>query len=197
LFVKRRSHVNYGFEDVLLTTDRLELRPFGLEDVDDYFEYASDAEMSLYTVVPSPFTRRRAEEDVAGSVLNLGKNTPNFAIVRDTRVIGDVWLDINRESRVGEIGFSIARTHWGDGMAAEATSAVIEWGFTTERLVKISSGSDPQNRRALARVKGLGEAGDDQRGRAPQPRREVTETGSTMPCTAFSQTSGSRRPRLG
>jgi RimJ/RimL family protein N-acetyltransferase len=112
--------------------------------------------MSLYTVVPSPFTRRRAEEDVAGSVLNLGKNTPNFAIVRDTRMIGDVWLDINRESRVGEIGFSIARTHWGDGMAAEATSAVIEWGFTTERLVKISSGSDPQNRRALRVLEKLG-----------------------------------------
>jgi [ribosomal protein S5]-alanine N-acetyltransferase len=141
--------VNYGFENVLLTTDRLELRPFGLGDVDDYFEYTSDAEMSLYTVAPSPFTRRRAEEDVAGSILNLGKTTPNFAVVQDARVIGDVWLDMNRESRVGEIGFSIARKHWGDGLAGEAAAAVIEWGFTTERLAKISSGSDPRNKRAL------------------------------------------------
>jgi len=59
--------VNYGFEDVLLTTDRFELRPFGLEDVDEYFDYASDAEMSLYTGTPSPFTRRRAEEGVRRS----------------------------------------------------------------------------------------------------------------------------------
>ncbi len=78
--------------------------------------------MSLYTVAPSPFTRRKAEENLAGSILNLGQSTPNFAVVQDTRVIGDVWIDINRGNRVGEIGFSIARKHWRDGLASEDAS---------------------------------------------------------------------------
>ena len=148
--------MEYGLEDVLLTTGRLELRPFCIEDVDDYFEYASDAEMSLYTLAPSPFTRRRAEEDVAGSILNVGKNTPSFAVVQDSRMIGDVWLDINRESRVGEIGFDIARRHWGEGLAAEAAAAVIEWGFANERLAKITASSDPRHKRALRVLEKLG-----------------------------------------
>lgn len=58
--------MDYGFEDALLNTDRLELRPFGFGDVDDYLAHASDKETSEYLVVPEPFTRRRAEEDVAG-----------------------------------------------------------------------------------------------------------------------------------
>ncbi len=140
--------MEYGFEDVLITTDRLELRPFCLEDVDDYFEYTSDAEMSVYTVAPSPFTRRRSEEDVVGSILNLGKSTPNFAVLQDTRVIGDVWLDINQGSRAGEIGFSVAKIHWGEWLASEAAVAVVEWNFTSGRLAKISARSDPRNRRA-------------------------------------------------
>ena len=47
LFVKRKSHVIYGFEDVLITTNKLELSPFGLENIDDYSEYARDSEDEL------------------------------------------------------------------------------------------------------------------------------------------------------
>ena len=147
--------MEYGFEEVLLSTDRLELRPFDFGDVDDYFGYAKDAEMSQYVVKPEPFTRRRAEEDVAGSILNLEKKTPNFAVVLDGRVIGDVWLDINQENEVGEIGFSIARAHWGNGLATEASAGVIEWGFKTERLAKISARSDPLDKRAMRVVEKL------------------------------------------
>ena len=47
LFVKRKSHVIYGFEDVLITTNKLELSPFGLENIDDCLEYARDSEDEL------------------------------------------------------------------------------------------------------------------------------------------------------
>ena len=141
--------MEYGFEEVLLSTQRLDLRPFGFGDVDDYFGYANDVEMSRYVVAPEPFTRRRAEEDVAGSILHLEKRTPNFAVVLNGSVFGDLWLNISQEREVGEIGFSIARANWGSGLATEAAAAVMEWGFETERLAKISARSDPRNKRAL------------------------------------------------
>ena len=118
--------MTYGFEGVLLTTERLELRPFEFRDVDDYFGYANDTEISQYMAAPQPFTRRRTEEDVAGSILNLEKRTPNFAVVLDGSVVGDLWLDINRGIEVGAIGFSIARAHWGNGLATEAAASVME-----------------------------------------------------------------------
>ena len=148
--------MEYGFEEILLKTDRLELRPFDFGDVGDYFGYASDADMNQFLVSPEPFTRRRAEEDVAESMLNLEKKTPNFAVVLDSSVIGDLWLDISRGSQVGEIGFSIARAHWGKGLATEASAAVLEWGFKTESLAKISASSDPRNKRAMRVMEKLG-----------------------------------------
>ena len=131
---------------------------------------------------------------MAGSVLNLGQNTPNFAVVQDSRVIGDVWLDINRESQVGEIGFSIARKHWGDGLAAEAAAAVIEWGFTNERLAKISARSDPRDRRALRVLEKLAMT---QEGVLRSQGMRGAEKGSITPSTACSNTSGPMRTRLG
>ena len=148
--------MEHGFEEVPLNTDRLELRPFGFTDVDDYFGYASDPGMSEYVITPEPFTRRRAEEDVAGSIVNIGRRTPAFVVVLDARVIGDVWLDLNRETMVGELGFTIVKDHWGKGFAAEASSAVIDWGFKAERLAKISARSDPRNKRALRVLEKLG-----------------------------------------
>ena len=156
IVVERRPNVTYGFEGVLLTTERLELRPFEFGDVDDYFGYANDTEISRYMAAPQPFTRRRAEEDVAGSILNLEKRTPNFAVVLDGSVVGDLWLDINRGSEVGAIGFSIARAHWGNGLATEAAASAMEWGFKTEHLAKIAGRSDPRNRRALRVLEKLG-----------------------------------------
>ena len=93
---------------------------------------------------------------MAGSILNLEKRTPNFAVVLDGTVIGDVWLDINRENEAGEIGFSIARAHWGNGLATEASAAVMDWGFKTERLAKMAARSDPLHKRALRVLEKLG-----------------------------------------
>ncbi len=156
IFWEKETNVEYGFEPVLLSTDRLELRPFDFGGVDDYYGYAKDADMSQYVYKPEPFTRRRAEEDVAGSILNLAKTTPNFAVVLDGSVIGDLWLRFNRENEVGELGFSIAKSHWGKGLASEASAAVIEWGFETEPLAKITARSDPRNKRALRVMEKLG-----------------------------------------
>ena len=36
--------MEYEFEEVLLRTDRLDLRPFGFGDVDDYLAYAKDCQ---------------------------------------------------------------------------------------------------------------------------------------------------------
>ena len=141
--------MEYGFDGVELRTERLVLRPFSFEDVDQYFEYVRDPEVSRYLVTPIPYTRRRAEEDVAGSILNLEARTPNFAVVLGDGLIGDLWLDINRENGVGELGFAIARGHWGKGLATEASTALIDWGFSTQSLAKIGARSDPRNRAAL------------------------------------------------
>ena len=145
--------MEYGFDGVELKTERLMLRPFGFRDVDDYFAYASDLKMSRHTTTPEPFTWRRAEEEVAGSIVSIGRRTANFVVVLDGTVIGDVWLDLDREAGVGTLGFAIAKEHWGKGFATEPSSAVVDCGLKSEGLAKIASRTDPRNK-AARRVMG-------------------------------------------
>ena len=144
---------------VELSTERLLLRPFATTDVDDYYEYAAEPEGSRYVTRPQPFTRRRAEEDVAGSILNSWETLPSFVVVLANKVIGDVYLNIRRwngASGVGDLGFFMAKSLWGKGLATEAATATVDLGFREYGLEKITAHSDPRNAAALRVVEKVG-----------------------------------------
>ena len=84
-------------DKVELKTERLVLRPFRLEDVDDVYVYAKDPEWDRYLLlpVPQPYTRRNAEEFIARQVLASWSTDPHFAIVLNSAVVGGVGLSIN------------------------------------------------------------------------------------------------------
>ena len=110
-----------------LKTERLLLRPFRLEDVDDVFEYARDPEWARYlSRVPQPYTRRAAEVTVSRSVLESWETHPTWAIVLNQKVIGGIVLMINLQNEIGELGYELSRDHWGKGPMSEAARAVID-----------------------------------------------------------------------
>jgi RimJ/RimL family protein N-acetyltransferase len=116
---------------VELRTERLLLRPLRLTDADDVYAYASDAEWSAnIPQVPYPYERRHAEEFVARIVPSDWE--PSFALEFEGRVIGTVEVHINALNLVAELGYSVARAHWGKGFATEAARAVI--GYLFEHL---------------------------------------------------------------
>ena len=141
-----------------LTTRRLLLRPFGPGDVDDVFEYARDPEWAQYILdrVPQPYTRRNAEEFIAGQMMAPPDRRVSWAIVLDGACIGGINLTVNSQHETGEIGFGLARVHWGRGLMPEAASAVIDWGFRSRGLAKISSLADVRNRRSWQVMEKLG-----------------------------------------
>jgi len=137
-------------ERVELETERLLLRPFRLEDVDDVFEYASDPEWASFlpSTVPQPYTRKDAEEFVARGVLTDRETSPNWAIVLDGKVIGSIQLRIEPSDERGWLGYAIGKIHWGKGIMPEAVRAVVEWGFLERFLAKIYSWADASNTRS-------------------------------------------------
>ena len=127
-----------------LKTERLLLRPFRLEDVEDVLEYAKDPEWSRYNH-EVPFTRRNAEEFLARSVLTSWETNPAFAIEHDSKVIGEAVLWIRQPDEIAELGYNIARARWGKGLAPEAASAVVDCGFTKYELAKVYAKADVRN----------------------------------------------------
>ena len=140
----------------LIETERLVLRPVALQDVEDVLAFATDAEWARYLPVPQPYTRRDAEEFVAGQLLIEREKNPSWAIVCDGVVIGGINLRLDVENHACELGYSVARKHWGQGLATEAARAVIDAAFQADKtLHKVRAMADVRNgasQRVMAKV---------------------------------------------
>lgn len=113
----------------IIETKRLVLRPYRFEDVEDVLSYATDEEWSKFLPVPRPYLRMDAIQFLARMALLDRLVHPAWAIAIDQQVVGGVNIRFDLQNRVGEMGWSIARPLWGQGLTTEAAIAVIETAF--------------------------------------------------------------------
>lgn len=123
---------------VVLTTERLILRPWRESDLDDFYEYASvDGVGQMAGWKP----HRNAEE--SRRILNrFIQHNETFAIEFDGKVIGSLGIEAYYEENYPELaalqgrelGFVLSKAYWGQGLMPEAVQAVIDWLFHTVGL---------------------------------------------------------------
>lgn len=143
-------------DKVELKTERLLLRPFTFSDVADVVAYANDDQWGRYFALPYPYATRDGEEFVARHLLRSWDTEPGFAITLDGRVIGSTGLRVNASERVAEVGYALAREHWGKGLTPEAVAAVITWVFPTYDLDKVFARGDSRNLQSQRVMEKLG-----------------------------------------
>lgn len=131
----------------IIPTARLELRPWRLGDVDDVYSYAQDEEWSRYLrSLRRPYSRGDAERFIARQLLLDRATRPGWAVSLDGQVIGGINLRVKAEHRLGEMGYSIARSQWNRGFCTEAANAVVNAAFTTlPGLNRIRAMADVRN----------------------------------------------------
>ena len=140
-----------------IETERLKLRLFSIEDVEDVFSYASDPQWARFLPVPQPYTKADAENFVAGQVSRDRKTGAIWAIEHAGSVIGGVDIRFDFENRVGEMGYSLARHFWGRGLTTEAVGAVIDAAFSAyPELNRIQASADQRNVGSLRVMEKLG-----------------------------------------
>jgi RimJ/RimL family protein N-acetyltransferase len=133
----------------VLETDRLLLRRFTLDDVDDLMGIFSDPETMRYFAA----TKNREETSawIAWSIRSYSENGYGLwaAIRKDTmRFTGQCGLLVQRNvdgCDELEIGYSFLRQEWNHGLATEAAVACRDFGFTTLNRTHLVSLIDPQN----------------------------------------------------
>lgn len=129
----------------IIETDRLLLRPFRLDDVDEVLDYARDPEWARF-IGSAPYEREDAERAVAKQILMDRRSQPNWAFVFEETVIGGLTMFLDFEHRSAEIGYSVGRRHWNKGFCTEAVRAVITVAFSNHRdLNRIHAKTDPAN----------------------------------------------------
>ena len=141
----------------LIETDRLKLRLHSLKDVEDVLAYATDADWARYLPVPQPYTRADAENFLAGLLSQDRKKPVPWAIEHAGSAIGGTNIRFDFENHVGTLGYSVARRHWGKGLATEAVGAVIDESFSTyPDLNRIQASADERNAGSLRVMEKLG-----------------------------------------
>lgn len=105
-------------------SERLLLRPPWPEDWNQVFGgIADEGVVRNLASAPWPYTSQHARDFVA---LPVDPRFPRFLIARagDAAIVGGIGIDA-REGEV-ELGYWIARAHWGQGYATEAGRAVLD-----------------------------------------------------------------------
>jgi len=153
---------NIDLTTITLESDRLILSPLTLLDEDDLLEYQSDPETVRY--IPWPVrsriqVREALEKAVAPRTFEVSGDYLLFAwrLKSSGKVIGQSNISIQSvEHQSGEIGWVVHPEFHGQGYAKEATSAVIDFAFTTAELRRLVAYMDQRNEASAHLARSLG-----------------------------------------
>ena len=134
--------------DFLLETERLRLRPYTRDDLDDLASIVGDAVTMRY--YPRPFSRedasswiernlRRYTDD--GHGLWAMVSTASDEFVGNSGLVKQ-WVDGREEV---EVGWLVARRWWNQGFATEAATACRDYGFDVLGMDRLISMIRPEN----------------------------------------------------
>ena len=131
-----------------IETDRLLLRPFAPDDLDDFALLCADPEVMRFIGDGKPQSRERAE--IRFNALIKHWNDHGFAPFAVTTKTGSEFagfcglqhLDNTPEI---EVGYRLAKRFWGMGLATEAARASLRFGFEELALDRIVAVVQPEN----------------------------------------------------
>ena len=140
-------NANFKLNGLILQTERLVLRPFTFDDLQDFFNYASVdgvGEMAGWAHHQDIETSKRI-------LSNFIAEDKTFAIVlkKTNKVIGSIGIEkYGLEEKLTEfdgyqgreIGYVLAKEHWGKGLMPEAVKAVINHLFNVVNLDFLTCG---------------------------------------------------------
>ncbi|SBT41022.1 GNAT family N-acetyltransferase [Micromonospora auratinigra] len=117
-----------------IRTARLTLRPVTLDDLDDVHAYQRRSDVVRWMRGAGPRTREQSRASVramaAEDALRAEGDCLTLAIATGAGVIGTVELVWrSRPDRTAELGYVLHPDHGGRGLATEAATALLDWGF--------------------------------------------------------------------
>jgi len=148
--------------DFPITTERLVLRLFTMDDLDAVHAWQALPEVARY-LYWSARTREETRASLAAKVAvpwptRVGESFTLAVQRRDTgEVIGEVHVEwLHEEWRQGEFGFVFHPGHGGRGFATEAAEVALRLGFTNLGLHRIIGRCDGRNTPSIKLMERLG-----------------------------------------
>ncbi|MEW6196409.1 MAG: GNAT family protein [Bacteroidota bacterium] len=133
----------------VLETERLILRGFNENDLDDIFEYASQPQVTIFL----PWKTHETKNDTI-DFLKMSKemfekqDNIDFAIElkSEKKLVGGISIrKWNDENKCADIGYVLSPKYWNQGIITEAIKRVIKFGFDELKLNRVEAHCDENN----------------------------------------------------
>lgn len=139
--------------NVVLHTDRLILRPFTLNDLDDFYEYASMDGVGQ----PAGWLPHQDKEESLTVLQRFVEEKKTFALELDGKVVGSLGIEEYDEEQLTEfrdklgreIGYVLSKPYWGRGLMTEAVKSAVGYLFNELGLDFIVCGHFTDNPRSM------------------------------------------------
>lgn len=148
-----------SYEEVVLRGSQVHLRPFQMQDAEDWFAVVSDPDVT--TFLPwEPAVSVDAVRHYLSDQLGRRKRGDSlaFAILENAtnKVIGSTDLmDLKVRKGHCEIGYLLGKPYWGLGMMTEAAGLSVEFAFDCLKVNQVSAWADQDNigsRRVMEKI---------------------------------------------
>ena len=138
---------------------RLKLRPFLYSDLDAIHEYASNPDVTQYTLF-GPNTLDETRAFLVHVIENEYKSIPQrsceYGIEYESKLIGAVSIHYNGTFQEAEVGWILNPKYQHQGFAYEAASALIKYGVNNFPLKRIIAHCDSRNTASYKLMEKLG-----------------------------------------
>jgi len=147
--------------EVFAGTDRLLLRKFQTEDIESFYTYRADPEISKYQSWQN-YQYHEAKTFVHHQINHVPHQPGTWyqfaiALKETNELIGDCALHTPlSEPRIVEIGFTLSPEHQGKGYAKEAVCALINYLFHSIKKHKVIAFTDVRNNNSIAVLERVG-----------------------------------------
>ncbi len=144
---------------MIIHTERLVLKPLGIEYLQTVNKYATDLENTRFMMRLPNENIEETKAFLEGTTAEWEKETPTFyefAIILNGTHIGAVSVYLDESFAEGELGWILDKDYWGNGYAYEASKALIEIGVEKLGIRKFVAHCDSENEASKRVMQKLG-----------------------------------------
>ena len=131
-----------------IETPRLQLRQFTPDDAEELYYIYSHPGLFKYMSNEKPLLLEQTKAAIQSMTENWEKyNFGVWAIVHkeDRRLIGHCGLKFLENTTEVQVGYLLLESYWNQGLATEAASAALKYGFEVINLPRIVAIAKPEN----------------------------------------------------
>ena len=132
-----------------LETGRLRLRKLTMRDAQDIYEYSCDPQVAKYVLWEAQTSVSEARGYLRFMLRKYRLGEPaswGIEYKATGKIIGTIgFMWIQRDNASAEVGYSLHRGYWNQGIMTEALQAVLQHGFYSMNLNRIEAQHETKN----------------------------------------------------